>query len=102
MRTGRSSLGVAGVLALTLLMFTMAFATTQKQSADQKSNQNTSTSAAAASSDGERKFATHCGRCHNPPRQLSREAAPAVLRHMRVRAMLTEADEKAIIEFMAP
>lgn len=94
-------LGTAGVLALTLLMFTGAIAAPQKQSADRKSNQETSVSA-AGNSDGERKFATHCGRCHNPPQELSPKAVPAVLRHMRVRAMLTEDDEKAILEFMAP
>jgi cytochrome c5 len=94
-------LGTAGVLALTLLMFTGAIAAPQEQSADRKSNQKTSVSA-AGSSDGERKFATHCGRCHNPPQELSPKAVPAVLRHMRVRAMLTEDDEKAILEFMAP
>jgi hypothetical protein len=94
-------LGTAGVLALTLLMFTAALATPQKESADQKSNQKTS-SPTTASSDGERKFATHCGRCHNPPQEVSPKAVPAVLRHMRVRAMLTEDDEKAILEFMAP
>jgi cytochrome c553 len=90
-------LGTAGVLALTLLMFTAALATPQKESANQKTSSPTT-----ASSDGERKFATHCGRCHNPPQEVSPKAVPAVLRHMRVRAMLTEDDEKAILEFMAP
>ena len=101
MRNEGILLGTAGVLALTLLMFTAALATPQKESADQKSNQKTS-SPTTASSDGERKFATHCGRCHNPPQEVSPKAVPAVLRHMRVRAMLTEDDEKAILEFMAP
>lgn len=101
MRSEGALLGTAGVLALTLLMFTGALAVPQKQSADQKSNQKTS-APAAASSDGERKFATHCGRCHNPPQEVSPKSVPAVVRHMRVRAMLTEEDEKAILEFMAP
>ena len=99
MRSEGMLLGTAGVLALTLLMFTAALAAPQKQSADQKSNQKTSASGTSA---GERKFATHCGRCHNPPQEISPKAVPAVLRHMRVRAMLTAEDEKAILEFMAP
>ena len=99
MRNGGALLGTAGVLALMLLVFTGAFAAPQKQSTDQKSNQKSSAPATAAS-EGERKFATHCGRCHNPPQSVSPKAVPAVLRHMRVRAMLTEEDEKAILEFM--
>ncbi len=101
MRNDGALLGTAGVLALTLLMFTGASGAPQAQSGDSKSKQKTS-APAAATSDGERKFASHCGRCHNPPQEVSAKAVPTVLRHMRVRAMLTEEDEKAILEFMAP
>ncbi len=53
-------------------------------------------------SDGERKFQTNCGRCHNPPEQLSPRIAGTVVRHMRVRAMLSEEDARAILEYLAP
>lgn len=55
-----------------------------------------------AQSDGEKKFKTNCGRCHHPPEQLSPHIAGSVLRHMRVRAMLSEEDAREILEYLAP
>ncbi len=51
---------------------------------------------------GERKFQANCGRCHNPPEQLSPRIAGAVLRHMRVRASLSAEDERDILRYLAP
>lgn len=51
---------------------------------------------------GERLFHTHCGRCHNPPEDLSPREARAVVRQMRVRANLSEQDERALLKFLAP
>ena len=47
-------------------------------------------------------FQTHCGRCHNPPTDLSPREAPAVIRQMRVRAMLSAEDEQLILQTFAP
>ncbi len=58
--------------------------------------------AAQAPSDGERAFHANCGRCHKPPEQLSPSSVPAVIRHMRVRAMLPEKDVQAIVRYLAP
>jgi cytochrome c5 len=52
--------------------------------------------------EGERLFHTHCGRCHNPPEDLSPREARAVVRQMRVRATLSERDERALLKFLAP
>lgn len=98
MRNGRFTLSMATLLIF--LLFTVAFAAPQQESSDSRSKQETTSASTAAANEGERKFATHCGRCHNPPQDVSPKAVPAVLRHMRVRAMLTEEDEKAILEFM--
>jgi mono/diheme cytochrome c family protein len=51
---------------------------------------------------GERLFRTHCGRCHQPPQELSPRAARAVVRQMRVRAMLSDEDERLLLQFLAP
>jgi len=51
---------------------------------------------------GEKLFQTHCGRCHNAPESLSPRAARAVVRHMRVRATLSNEDERLILKFLAP
>jgi len=52
--------------------------------------------------EGKRKFQVNCGRCHNPPEQLSPKIAGTVLRHMRVRAMLSQEDAREILEYLAP
>jgi mono/diheme cytochrome c family protein len=59
-------------------------------------------SANAASSAGEKRFRTNCGRCHNPPEDISPREARAVVRQMRVRAMLTAEDERLILAYLAP
>jgi cytochrome c5 len=53
-------------------------------------------------SEGERKFQINCGRCHNPPEQVSPRIAASVIRHMRVRAMLSQEDAREILEYLAP
>ncbi len=58
--------------------------------------------AADESAEGEKLFHTHCGRCHNAPESLSPREARAVVRHMRVRATLTNEDERLILKFLAP
>jgi hypothetical protein len=52
--------------------------------------------------EGEKRFRANCGRCHHPPQDLSPREARAVLRQMRVRAMLSAEDERLILKFLAP
>ncbi len=54
------------------------------------------------SEEGEKRFETHCGRCHVPPEDLSPREATAVLRQMRVRANLSAEDERLILKYLAP
>jgi hypothetical protein len=56
----------------------------------------------AAQNPGERAFQENCGRCHNPPEQLSPRITGTVLRHMRVRAVLSPQDERDILKYLAP
>jgi cytochrome c5 len=51
---------------------------------------------------GEKRFETHCGRCHVPPETLSPREAKAVLRQMRVKAGLSAEDERLILKYLAP
>jgi cytochrome c5 len=55
-----------------------------------------------SSNRGERAFQENCGRCHNPPEQLSPRITGTVLRHMRVRALLSPQDEHDILKYLAP
>ncbi|HEY3930534.1 MAG TPA: hypothetical protein VGL89_19330 [Candidatus Koribacter sp.] len=52
--------------------------------------------------EGQRLFEENCGRCHHPPDQLSPKITGSVLRHMRVRAMLSKEDEQQILKYLAP
>jgi cytochrome c5 len=84
-------------------MFCTFVAAQEKQTKPQTSpSTNTSENASDESAQGERLFRTHCGRCHNAPENISPREARAVVRQMRVRATLTDEDEKLILKFLAP
>jgi hypothetical protein len=57
---------------------------------------------AVQQTDGERKFAQNCGRCHNPPEGFSPHISGTIVRHMRVRAALSKQDEADILHFLNP
>jgi len=59
-------------------------------------------SSSGATSEGERRFRANCGRCHRQPEAISPREAVAVVRQMRVRAMLSAEDERLIMKFLAP
>jgi mono/diheme cytochrome c family protein len=51
---------------------------------------------------GERVFQQNCSRCHNAPQGFPPQISGTILRHMRVRASLTAADENALLQFLNP
>jgi mono/diheme cytochrome c family protein len=51
---------------------------------------------------GERVFKQNCARCHEAPQSFPPQISGTILRHMRVRASLSAADEKAVMDFMNP
>ena len=86
------------LLVSTLMMLITLCAAGVMQDAKTK----TTTAPKQAASEGEKLFETNCLRCHKPPDDLSPRAAKAVLRHMRVRANLSEKDEQAILQYISP
>ena len=66
------------------------------------SRQGQTKPAKSQASEGETRFRTNCGRCHNAPEAISRREVRAVVRQMRVRAMLSAEDEKLILGYLAP
>jgi len=74
----------------------------QAPGAQSKSSSWASRSASSSPSEGEIRFEAHCGRCHLPPEDLSPREAKAVIRQMRVRAMLSAEDERLILRYVAP
>ncbi len=74
-----------------------------------KSNSSTSGSASAATSveqtelmrlEGERRFHANCGRCHMPPHKFPPRVFATAVRHMRVRANITDDDMRLILFFL--
>jgi mono/diheme cytochrome c family protein len=53
-------------------------------------------------SDGARKCAQNCGRCHNPPQGFSPRISGTITLHMRVRASLSKQDQQDILRFLNP
>jgi len=94
---------------LTLLSVTSIFAqgkpgsSTQTNAASKPPISTSAPSSSTAAQDpGERKFQANCSRCHDAPEQLSPRIAGTVLRHMRVRALLSVEDERDILRYLAP
>lgn len=50
--------------------------------------------------EGEQRFRTNCGRCHQAPHKFPPRMMGTIVRHMRVRAMLTDEDMKAILAYL--
>jgi mono/diheme cytochrome c family protein len=50
--------------------------------------------------DGERRFHANCGRCHQAPHKLPPRMMATIVRHMRVRATITDEDMRVILHYM--
>ncbi len=49
---------------------------------------------------GEQRFRANCGRCHAAPQKFPPRATATVLRHMRVRATITDEDMRLVLLYM--
>ena len=49
---------------------------------------------------GEQRFRANCGRCHSAPQKFPPRAMATVLRHMRVRATITDQDMQLVLFYM--
>jgi cytochrome c5 len=69
----------------------------------QSENKATTKNVHAVSSDrGQQVFAQNCARCHNAPQGFSPSVSGTITMHMRVRAGLSQADIKALRQFLNP
>ncbi|HUJ80527.1 MAG TPA: hypothetical protein VLW83_01525 [Candidatus Acidoferrales bacterium] len=50
--------------------------------------------------EGERRFSTNCGRCHQSPHHFPPRMMATVVRHMRVRATITDEDMRSILLYL--
>jgi cytochrome c5 len=69
---------------------------------------NSATTAVAQSSaqadamrlEGEKRFRANCGRCHAAPQKFSPRVMATIVRHMRVRATITDEDMRLVLYYM--
>ena len=50
--------------------------------------------------EGEKRFRSNCGRCHAAPPKFAPRMMATILRHMRVRATITDQDTRLILRYM--
>ena len=50
--------------------------------------------------EGQKRFLTNCGRCHQSPHLFSPREMSMAVRHMRVRAMLTQQDMNYVLYYV--
>lgn len=50
--------------------------------------------------EGEKRFATNCGRCHQSPHHFPPRMIATAVRHMRVRATITDEDMRLILRYL--
>jgi cytochrome c5 len=73
-----------------------------------KTSKDNSSSAAAAGStqdenlhlEGEKRFRSNCARCHAAPPRFAPRMMSTIVRHMRVRATITDEDMRLILRYM--
>jgi mono/diheme cytochrome c family protein len=50
--------------------------------------------------EGEKRFRANCGRCHAAPEKFPPRMMATILRHMRVRATITDEDIRLVLYYM--
>lgn len=50
--------------------------------------------------EGEKRFRANCGRCHQTPHKFPPRMMATIVRHMRVRATITDEDMRLILLYM--
>jgi len=75
--------------------------------ADSARNRGASPAAAQSSAqadamrlEGEKRFRANCGRCHAAPQKFPPRMMATIVRHMRVRATITDEDMRLVLYYM--
>lgn len=92
---------VIALFSASLPMYSARREPSQEQRSSAREN-NVSQRPRPTASAGEIKFKQNCSRCHEAPEGFSSRISGTILRHMRVRANLSEADEREILHFLNP
>lgn len=98
----RSSIWLALLLACASMVWARAGAGTKTS----KDSPNSTSSAANSTQDenlhleGEKRFRSNCARCHAAPPRFAPRMMSTIVRHMRVRATITDEDTRLILRYM--
>lgn len=98
----------AVLLASGMLLGLTAGASSSKDAPKDTPKDATATSAPAATGaqdetmrlEGEKRFRSNCGRCHASPPKFPPRMMATIVRHMRVRAVITDQDTRLILRYM--
>jgi mono/diheme cytochrome c family protein len=106
MMTNRQMLMAVALVFLTLAFVSFVFAaeSSSRKGAAGKDASGTpvvhTTDADSLRLEGEQRFHANCGRCHAAPQKFPPRMMKTVLRHMRVRATITDDDMRLILLYM--
>jgi mono/diheme cytochrome c family protein len=90
------------VTAAFILMFASALSLAAKQDTAPTNKSGAPTQQVKPKDEGGRLFQQHCSRCHTAPDGFSPRISGTVVRHMRVRASLSQEEEKELLRFFNP
>jgi mono/diheme cytochrome c family protein len=104
----RTRFGISVALLVTAMFLALAAAGTTSGSKDNKQTPAASSAPATNQPDqgadlrleGEKRFRANCARCHTAPPKFPPRMMGTIVRHMRVRAMLTDQDMRLILRYM--
>jgi len=98
---------IPAVLAGMILFLALGAAAKSGNGKDSKDASRSTTSATHTAQDdamrleGEKRFHANCGRCHAAPPKLPPRMAATIVRHMRVRATITDEDMRFILHYLS-
>jgi mono/diheme cytochrome c family protein len=75
---------------------------TQRPAPPINKKQTAATHDSAPEDEGDRIFQQNCSRCHRTPDGFSSRISGTIVRHMRVRASLSQHDEEELLRFLNP
>jgi len=104
----RSSQKPLAILLCLLVLSAALFGGDDSRSAEPTGRKDAATAAPAVRTydadamrvQGEQRFHANCGRCHAAPQKFPPRMMATVLRHMRVRATITDQDMRLVLFYM--
>jgi mono/diheme cytochrome c family protein len=93
------------LLAAGMLLGMTAGASNKNKDKDVPKDSSSSAAPATAQdenmrTEGEKRFRSNCGRCHTAPPKFPPRMMATIVRHMRVRAAITDQDMRLIMRYM--